>query len=274
MIFGVSSASAMRQSQAMSSLHSASAVEPVRKIAPRPTPVEEPVEGQRGQQAAVVSISPEARALAQGASAKVAGDGDAEAGAAGQGALRAEDAESEGAGELTEAEQEEVQELQARDAEVRAHEQAHKAVGGQYAGAIHYDTQRGPDGASYAVGGHVNISTSEVPNDPQATVAKMQQVVRAALAPAEPSSADRAVAASANGKAAEARREMAEETSEAMKAAGPNAEAEPGALASSPSAAPAEESGASVRSRSSTSFADLAKSFGVGTSNESPRAAA
>ena len=41
--------------------------------------------------------------------------------------------------QLTEDEQRAVQDLKARDREVRAHEQAHKVVGGQYAGEISYD---------------------------------------------------------------------------------------------------------------------------------------
>nr|WP_286222886.1 putative metalloprotease CJM1_0395 family protein [Marinobacter sp. LA51] len=88
-------------------------------------------------------------------------------------------------------------ELKARDREVRAHEAAHQAVGGQYAGAISYTFQRGPDGAQYAVGGEVPIDVSSVPGDPQATIEKMRVVRAAAMAPAEPSGQDRAVAAEA-----------------------------------------------------------------------------
>ncbi len=88
-------------------------------------------------------------------------------------------------------------ELKARDREVRAHEAAHQAVGGQYAGAISYTFQRGPDGAQYAVGGEVPIDVSPVPGDPQATIEKMRVVRAAAMAPAEPSGQDRAVAAEA-----------------------------------------------------------------------------
>lgn len=90
-----------------------------------------------------------------------------------------------------------VQKLQARDREVRQHESQHKSVGGQYAGSISYQYQSGPNGQQYAVGGEVDISVSEVPGNPQATINKMQTVRAAALAPAEPSSQDRAVAAAA-----------------------------------------------------------------------------
>lgn len=113
--------------------------------------------------------------------------------------------------ELTPEDQKEVDKLQARDREVRAHEQAHVAAGGQHIrGGIQYDYQRGPDGRNYAVGGHVNIDVSEE-KTPEATVTKMQQVKRAALAPAEPSGADRAVAAAASQKEQTARAEIVEE---------------------------------------------------------------
>ncbi len=104
-----------------------------------------------------------------------------------------------------------VKELEARDAEVRRHEQAHKAAGGQFArGAPTYEMTRGPDGRSYATGGEVKIDTGEVPNDPEATIRKMQQVRRAALAPESPSAQDRRVAAEASRKEQKARAELRE----------------------------------------------------------------
>ncbi len=111
-------------------------------------------------------------------------------------------------GELTEDEQEEVEALRSRDAEVRAHENAHKAAAGQHArGGPRYEYERGPDGRRYAVGGEVKIDTSAVPDDPDATIMKMRQVRRAALAPAEPSPQDRRVAAEASAKETAARAE-------------------------------------------------------------------
>ncbi len=107
-------------------------------------------------------------------------------------------------------EEREVQELQRRDREVRRHEQAHAAAAGQYArGGPSYEFVTGPDGQRYASGGEVNIDTTPVADDPQATVAKMQQVRRAALAPASPSSQDRAVAAKAQAQEQKARAEIA-----------------------------------------------------------------
>lgn len=123
--------------------------------------------------------------------------------------LRADVARGQGAGELTPDEQAVVDALAARDAEVRRHEEAHARVGGQYAGAPSYDYQTGPDGQRYAVGGSVPIDVAPVPDDPEATIAKMEVVKAAALAPAEPSGQDRAVAATADRQRLAAMAELA-----------------------------------------------------------------
>lgn len=103
----------------------------------------------------------------------------------------------------------ELAELKARDREVRAHEAAHQAVGGQYAGAMSFTYERGPDGAQYAVGGEVSIDVGPVQGDPQATIEKMRVVRAAAMAPAQPSAQDRAVAAQAMQNMLQAQAEMA-----------------------------------------------------------------
>lgn len=105
--------------------------------------------------------------------------------------------------------------LASRDREVRLHEQAHASVGGAYAGAPSYSFKRGPDGKSYVVGGEVSIDASPIANDPAATLRKMEVVLRAALAPAEPSAQDLRVAAQAQAQAALARAELAEQRREA-----------------------------------------------------------
>ncbi len=107
-----------------------------------------------------------------------------------------------------------IKDLEARDQEVRTHEQAHKAAGGQYAGSPAFDMSLGPDGKSYATGGHVDIDVSTVPNDPQATIIKMQQIKKAALAPAEPSSQDVKVAARASMIEAAARSDLVKASAE------------------------------------------------------------
>ena len=108
--------------------------------------------------------------------------------------------------------QAQLRELRQRDAEVRAHEKAHMAAGGQYvAGGPSYEYQQGPDGRQYAIGGHVSIDASSIPDDPEASAAKARQVRRAALAPGEPSAQDRAVAAKAAAQEAKAAREKQED---------------------------------------------------------------
>ncbi len=97
----------------------------------------------------------------------------------------------------TDQELDQISQLEARDREVRTHEQAHQSAGGQYAGAASFTYQRGPDGVNYAVGGEVPIDIAPIEGNPQATIEKADTVRRAALAPAEPSAQDRAVAAQA-----------------------------------------------------------------------------
>ena len=105
-----------------------------------------------------------------------------------------------------------------RDAEGRRHEQAHKAAAGSYVqGGPSFEYETGPDGRRYAVGGEVQIDTSEVSGDPAATIRKMQQVCRAALAPGEPSAQDRAVAAQAEATERKARAELGRQRHEEQK---------------------------------------------------------
>ncbi|MEM1185510.1 MAG: putative metalloprotease CJM1_0395 family protein [Planctomycetota bacterium] len=112
--------------------------------------------------------------------------------------------------QLSDDEQAEVTKLQARDTEVRTHEQAHvSAAGALFRGGPFYEYKTGPDGKEYAVAGRVNIDTSEG-NTPEETIAKAQQIRRAALAPAEPSSTDQRVAAEASSMESKARQELAE----------------------------------------------------------------
>lgn len=121
--------------------------------------------------------------------------------------------------DLNSEEKQQVNELKKRDAEVKAHEQAHMAAGGGIVqGGASYQYEHGPDGKMYAVGGEVKIDVS-AERTPEATIRKMQQVQRAALAPAQPSGTDRAVAAQAAQVEAQARLEKNEgnnETSESQ----------------------------------------------------------
>ena len=132
---------------------------------------------------------------------------------------KAKSREGESSPQQQRLEQLEIAKLVSRDQEVRTHEQAHAAVGGRYAGAPSYTYERGPDGKRYAVGGEVSIDTSPIPNDPEATLRKMEVVIRAALAPAEPSAQDRQVAAQAQLQMAEARVELAQQQRSEVEAA-------------------------------------------------------
>ena len=101
-----------------------------------------------------------------------------------------------------------ISQLRARDREVRVHEAAHAAVGGQYAGSPSLQFTRGPDGVNYATSGEVSISTGKVSGDPQATIEKARVVRAAALAPASPSAQDRRVASQASQLESDARVEL------------------------------------------------------------------
>ena len=111
-----------------------------------------------------------------------------------------------------------INELESRDREVRSHELAHAAVGGSFTGAPNYTFETGPDGKKYAVGGEVSVDLSTVPGNPAATIAKMQKVHSAALAPANPSSQDIKVAASAVQAILEAQSELQTQESSTVKA--------------------------------------------------------
>ncbi|MDF1748201.1 MAG: putative metalloprotease CJM1_0395 family protein [Alphaproteobacteria bacterium] len=148
-------------------------------------------------------------------------------------AERSDSQDEEGSDGLTPEEEEEVADLKERDAEVRRHEQAHAAVGGQYAGAPQFKYETGPDGAQYAVEGEVRISSSAIPGDPEATIEKAMQVRRAALAPAVPSAQDQQVAAQAQQQINQARAELASQNTEDSTASdsnSPNTPSDPNAL--------------------------------------------
>lgn len=114
-----------------------------------------------------------------------------------RGQQQADDANEEPTQEQLE-EQKIIEQMKARDTEVRIHEQAHATVGGSHTGSPSYSYETGPDGKRYIVDGEVSVDMSKVPDNPQATIVKMRQIHSAALAPAEPSAQDRKVAQQAN----------------------------------------------------------------------------
>jgi len=92
--------------------------------------------------------------------------------------------------------QQEISKLQQIDAHVKNHELAHQAAGGELAGSASYTYKVGPDGKKYAVSGEVPIRI-EKGKTPQQTIANMQTVKAAALAPSDPSPQDLKVASTA-----------------------------------------------------------------------------
>lgn len=126
--------------------------------------------------------------------------------------------------QLTEEEQQQVDELKKIDKEVRDHENAHKRVGGQYASNPTYDYTVGADDNRYATSGEVQIDTAPIEGDPEATIAKMDVVIAAALAPAKPSAQDRKVAAAAVAARNQARADLIEKEKEEQQAGQEKAE--------------------------------------------------
>ena len=114
---------------------------------------------------------------------------------------------------LTPEQQQQVQKLRQIERKVREHEAAHMADGSGLAGGAHFDYVRGPDGRQYAVSGEVKIDVSPA-QTPQQTIAKARRIQAAALAPADPSAQDRAVAAQAAQMAAKAQTELSRQERE------------------------------------------------------------
>lgn len=122
-----------------------------------------------------------------------------------------------GAGTLDPSDQARLAELQRVDRQVRAHEAAHMSAGGSIAGAANFSYSLGPDGKRYAVAGEVPISLGGG-STPDAVIAIAERVRRAALAPADPSAQDLSVAASASAMEASARAQKARAASQAYAA--------------------------------------------------------
>ncbi|WP_051999993.1 putative metalloprotease CJM1_0395 family protein [Caenispirillum salinarum] len=215
-----------------------------------------------------VSLSREAQRLVDSGRTRAAGAGDETDTGTGTGT---ETASTGRPGELSAEEQRTLRDLKARDSEVRRHEQAHQTVGGHLAGAASYDTVKGPDGQSYAIGGEVPIDASPE-DDPEATIDKMERVKAAALAPAEPSGQDRAVAARADAQKAMAAAQLREqeraeaeaaraESTKATEAAGsPPQPTAPGAAAApAPTALASDVFGPAARAYGTTQAYGAAK---------------
>lgn len=117
---------------------------------------------------------------------------------------------------LTPQQKQQIAELKARDAEVKSHEQAHRAAAaGISASAPSYEYETGPDGKKYAVGGEVNLSFVQG-GDLRSNIANAQAMKAAALAPSQPSGQDMAVARAAERMIAEAKQQLAQQQAEVI----------------------------------------------------------
>jgi len=129
-------------------------------------------------------------------------------------------ASSQASQQLTPDEQKQVQKLKERDRQVRQHEQAHMTAGaGLVTSGASFTYQKGPDGVNYAIGGEVGISTSPG-RTPDETIQRARQIRAAALAPADPSGQDRAVAAQASQMEQQAQMEKSQSDQQQTSAAG------------------------------------------------------
>ena len=90
----------------------------------------------------------------------------------------------------------EVEDLKRKDKEIREHEQSHLQSGGSYAHAPQYVYKTGPDGNKYVVEGKTQIVFQEG-DSPEDTIKIAHTIMKAALAPKEPSNEDRRVMAEA-----------------------------------------------------------------------------
>jgi hypothetical protein len=118
---------------------------------------------------------------------------------------------------LTQQQRDVVTELAQRDREVHTHEAAHQAAGGGLVGAASYTYQEGPDGRSYAIGGECPIQIPASDN-PSEMIDIAQRVRAAALAPANPSGQDLAVANAAVQMEAQARQALAQQVAQQAQA--------------------------------------------------------
>lgn len=128
--------------------------------------------------------------------------------------------------QLTEADLARIRQLSLQDSQVRLNEEAHVRVGGQYAGSPSYDFETGPDNRQYAISGEVSFNDTPIAGNPEATIRKLSIVKKAALAPAEPSTQDRAIASKASNGITQAQAQLrAQQLQEQAKAASDEADA-------------------------------------------------
>jgi hypothetical protein len=108
-----------------------------------------------------------------------------------------------GEGDLSQAERQQLKQLQDADRTVKTEERQHAAIAGAYGGAPQYQYVQGPDGKYYAVAGKVEVGAPANASDEEAARAH-KAIAAAATSVASPSSADYRAAAQASYRASEA----------------------------------------------------------------------
>lgn len=171
---------------------------------------------------------------------------------------------SAAAGQLSPEQQRQVEQLQATDRKVRAHEQAHIAAGRELiTSGPQYSYTYGPDGKQYAVGGEVGIDTSPE-KKPDANIRKGARIQAAALAPAEPSQQDYSVAASGSRLEEQGRADKLREEAQAMAQKAAEAEKQQEQQnQQSPAASEQSTDVSAAQSSADTASRDLSRVYGV-----------
>lgn len=112
-----------------------------------------------------------------------------------------------------------VRALQQRDRQVRSHEMAHLAAGGNLVrSGASFTYESAPDGQRYAIGGEVSIDISPG-RTPEETISKAARIKAAAFAPADPSAQDRQIAALATRMAMQASIDLSRQSQNGTEAA-------------------------------------------------------
>lgn len=112
-------------------------------------------------------------------------------------------ARAAGEDDLSQAERQQLKQLQDADRAVKTEERHHAAIAGAYGGAPQYQYMQGPDGKYYAVAGKVEVGAPANASDEE-SVRAHKAIAAAATSVASPSSADYSAAAQASRQASKA----------------------------------------------------------------------
>jgi hypothetical protein len=207
---GISSVSAARDAAAVKRAARGMALEESRVLS-QEAALKSSAPGSKSSTVYKYEIGPDGRRYIAGAEVTITGDEKDMNSVPGLKTAKTDRAPAEG--ETDDGNKEAIAELERTERDVIAHENAHKAAAGRFGGPAHYTYTTGPDGKRYITGGDVQVHTPAT-NDPEEALRNARQVMRAALAPGNPSGQDIAVAASASAMASAARSRIARRLSE------------------------------------------------------------